>query len=258
MRWFVFALVGLASCSLLVDFAAEQHVCGEDRGCAEAYSCLGEYCVADGAQGEGEACNRQRQCDGALVCADFVCRARCSVIYGLDDDCAEGSVCAPANLVGSESGGACVPADAVCTQGGACLPSTAGAARVCRSLDGGVQRCVEACAYSCTGSGCSHACGDSDDGLAQVCQPILANDQHLCVPAGQRQHHTGCDFAGALCADGNICVRQTGEGGGYCLRLCDPLDPDGCLGAVGWDSNPTSCQKLDPDDAFGVCGGLPP
>jgi hypothetical protein len=258
MRLLVLTLAGLSGCTLLLDFDSDELACSEDQKCSSGYSCLGEYCVADGSQGEGEACYEQRQCALRLSCADFTCRRPCEKIFAEQDECGPAKTCTRVALVDGKFGGACLPADPACDPP-ACQPTRNGRQRTCTSLDDGVLECLEQCVYTCNGSGCTQNCGLSDDNQLQTCQPVLNNGVQVCVPNGDGTHHAECDYANKLCASGNVCVRPFGQGQGYCLKLCDPAQAGSCNGALDWDNTtPTTCQSLPTSNTFGVCGSLPP
>jgi hypothetical protein len=262
------ALTGLTGCSLLLSFSAAEQPCTDERECVEGYSCLGELCVEDGSVPTGNACNRDEQCEGDLVCADFICRAGCEEIFSEDDDCPSEYACARARLVSDDdlvTGGACVPADPDC-ENSICSPTAHDAPRTCEFLNG-VVACVESCTFNCPGDGsvCTSGCGLSDAGEPQTCQPVLNNFTRLCVPEGTAVHHDECDFAERLCAPGHLCLRYFSSGSGHCLKVCNPSQmTDPCAGALEWDGvTPiATCTRLNESDtstaSIGICGQLQP
>ena len=228
----IFCGATVSACALMLDWDPEGLPCEDNQICADGYSCLVNSCILENSIAKGETCNRNIQCAGELVCANFTCASPCTKYYESSAECPLGEYCMEHVDENGNFAGHC-QASALCTVGEPCQEG-----RMCIEITTGSNACLLGCEISWSGEVYSDSCGGSQ-GVIKYCQPLGKRDQLVCRDTSVPGQEVGqpCDLVENTCSRGLACVN------GICKRYCNLELPGNICGS----------EQCCDQGTYGVC-----
>lgn len=239
--------IPLPSCSAFFSWDPNNQRCADPGSkCSDGFTCLGDRCVRDKSQVEGDLCSRDQQCEDPFICSPQpydACRQDCSTdesFYESTKTCNDASYCRPFLPTVWPSGaeqplkGACVENE--CSIDADCRYSNP--RTICVRLQAKGEQSVYACLPKCiiTWVGTTYSDNCNSKSTRQYCTPVgISGQQRLvCLDNVGEPSPDGdyCEVGLNGCERGSACV--VNSNGGVCLKHCQPQDLGGnneqCMG----------------------------